>query len=596
MSIPVVPKPTAAEMSAFLSSLRKTVVDEATTQRQQVLQVWKKPLPVRVAEGRAIEGVQILDIREGDGVLELVCPQNDSLFREGDILCLNQGNPLVYPFFMVNLEEDDEQRLLVSFGPGINIGELKRQRTGWVLDVGYLDLSAYILEALAEAGDSLVGRERILPLLMGKAIPQMNPILYERGLDMGQAFGLNWSQSEALGQSYATDLVHLIQGPPGTGKTRVLAHLAQALVSDGERVLVTAFTHRAINNALNKLFEVDPTVSAAKIGPGRRADDLKVPNYEFFGASPLADEAKGYVIGTTTYALRTNRAKGVEFDTVIFDEASQLTVSHAIMGMLQAKKYIFVGDENQLPPVIVTRQAGGLGRQSVFSALAGRGQETLLTETYRMNDELTAWPSAQFYEGMLVCAPGIAERRLHLPRPPARYLDVLDPDDPKVFWSMNHRNTTTRSHREAQAVVGLIDSLITCGVPPQEIGVVTPYRAQGREIRSILRHIIPEDIIRRLIVVDTVERMQGQERDVVIVSLTTSSAAFATQLADFFFQPERLNVAITRPRSKLIIVGSPHVLTARPFSPEQQEAVELLAQLLTSCAMIPYQSDAVWPS
>lgn len=405
---------------------------------------------------------------------------------------------------------------------------------------------------------------------------------------MGQALGLNWSQSEALAQSYATNLVHLIQGPPGTGKTRVLAHVAQALVSDGERVLISAFTHRAINNALNKLVETDPTVPVAKIGAQRRADDLKAPNYETFADSPMADDAGGYVIGTTPFALHTDRARGVEFDTVIFDEASQITVALAIMGMIQAKKFIFVGDENQLPPVVVTRLAGGFTRHSVFSALAGRGHETMLTETYRMNEELTTWPSEQFYEGHLVCAPGVAGRRLDLPRPPTRYLDILDPDDPKVFWDMAHRNTTTRSHREAQAVVGLIESLLGCGFPPQEIGVVTPYRAQGREIRNLLRQIVPEDLIRRLIVVDTVERMQGQERDLIIVSLTTSSAAYATKLADFFFQPERLNVAITRPRSKLILIGSHHVLTANPADREQKENVELMARLLNSCVVIPY--------
>ena len=84
--------------------------------------------------------------------------------------------------------------------------------------------------------------------------------------------------------------------------------------------------------------------------------------------------------------------------------------------------------------------------------------------------------------------------------------------------------------------------------------------------------------------IDTVERMQGQERDVVIVSLTTSNPTFATNLADFFFQPERLNVAITRPRSKLIILGSSHVLMAAPIDPDDAEAAELLGDLLTSCA------------
>jgi DNA replication ATP-dependent helicase Dna2 len=146
-----------------------------------------------------------------------------------------------------------------------------------VLDEGYVDLSHWILDALDEAGDTLIGRTQILPLLMGYARPKVDPRRYERGLEMGETFGLNYSQTEALGQAYATDLTYLVQGPPGTGKTLLLAHLAQALVGDGERVLVTSFTHRAINNALNKLVEVDPTLPAAKIGQQARADDLLAP-------------------------------------------------------------------------------------------------------------------------------------------------------------------------------------------------------------------------------------------------------------------------------------------------------------------------------
>jgi DNA replication ATP-dependent helicase Dna2 len=83
--------------------------------------------------------------------------------------------------------------------------------------------------------------------------------------------------------------------------------------------------------------------------------------------------------------------------------------------------------------------------------------------------------------------------------------------------------------------------------------------------------------------VDTVERMQGQEREVILVSLTTSSPAFAAQLADFFFQPQRLNVAITRPRTKLIIVGSSIVLDTEPADPNHQDWVELLRSLLDTC-------------
>jgi DNA replication ATP-dependent helicase Dna2 len=101
-----------------------------------------------------------------------------------------------------------------------------------------------------------------------------------------------------------------------------------------------------------------------------------------------------------------------------------------------------------------------------------------------------------------------------------------------------------------------------------------------------LRETLLDEGLTRAIVVDTVERMQGQEREVVLVSLTTSNAAFAAQLADFYFQPERLNVAITRPRTKLIIVGSSHVLKAEPTDYDQQAWVELLRSLLDQCMKV----------
>jgi DNA replication ATP-dependent helicase Dna2 len=96
---------------------------------------------------------------------------------------------------------------------------------------------------------------------------------------------------------------------------------------------------------------------------------------------------------------------------------------------------------------------------------------------------------------------------------------------------------------------------------------------------------VPDPDVHRAIVVDTVERMQGQEREVILVSLATSSPYFAAELADFFFQPQRLNVTITRPRTKLIIVGSSLVLRAEPKEPELVEWVELLRDLLQSCTL-----------
>lgn len=577
-------------MGRFLAGMRRLVLDEAATVRQNIHTLWRQPLAARVSDGRAIDGVRVVRVLP-DGLIELACERNLSRFREGDILCLNRGNPFGEPAWMVTLEKDEETRLVVSCRElEINWGEFARERRGWILDEGFIDLSHWILDALDEAGDTLAGRTRILPLLMGYARPSIDPQRYERGLAMGDGFGLNYSQTEAFAQAYATDLVYLIQGPPGTGKTRLLAHLAQALVADGERVLITSFTHRAINNALNKVVEVDPALPAAKIGQSARADDLRADNYETFAASPMAEMSGGYVLGATPFATRTKRLDGVEFETVIFDEASQITLPLAVMGMLAGQKYIFIGDQKQLPPVLTTRLSGGAFRDSVFGSLVERGFDTMLTETYRLSSDLADWSSRHFYDGQLTPAPWVAGRRVAYPRLPARLIDVLDPDEPKVFWDLGHRNTTTRSHKEADAVAYLISTLLNCGFPAGEMAVVVPYRAQARQIRNLLRRLVPDAAVHRQIIVDTVERMQGQECDLVIVSLTTANPAFAADLAEFFFQPERLNVAVTRPRKKLIIVGSRHVLNATPDDPALQESVELLKELLAGCTTVnlPY--------
>lgn len=588
-ALPPLP-PSGTSLGEFVARLALLVRADAAEARRQVSDIWTRPLAERVAAGRAIADVRIVEVRP-DGMLTLACSRNESRFREGDVLLLSRGDPFFEPRFLVTLELDEETELLVSTeSPGITFFDFVAQPDGWVLDEGFLDFSEKVLQALDQAADTAAGRERVLPLLTGRSRPRVDGERFEYGLARAEGWGLNEQQADALASAYASDLAYLIQGPPGTGKTLVLARLAQLLAEDGERVLITAFTHRAITNALNKLHELsllqDSTpVTTVKIGHPARTSGLLVENFATFDASPLPDLSGAYIVGATPFATRSSRLGGVEFDTVIFDEASQITLPLAIMGMLAARRFIFVGDHRQLPPVLATRYGEELLRDSVFGTLVDRGFDTLLETTYRLNNELAAWPSAQFYTGQLTPAPEAATRRVAYSQPPERLSAILDPEEPKVFVDLGHRNATTRSEAEASLAVDLILELLRCGVPADEIGVVAPYRAQGRAIRGLLRKALPEQPeLRRALVIDTVERMQGQEREVVLLSLTTSNPTFASTLADFLFQPERLNVAITRPRSKLIILGSRHLLDASPADPEQQEALELLRDLLDSCA------------
>jgi len=563
----------------LLQRLRDFVNSEFATQFTNLERQWALPLGERVNRGYAIEGLKVENI--DNHIIRLSCQTNESRFREGDFLVLHHSTPTGLEAAQVLLEYDDETLLEVSLQSG-NPFFLQNEPQGWIADESTLDLRHFHLDALDEVADTLRGREIILPMLGGDRSPQIDFARYERASKQAQDAGLDPSQAEAVAQAYATDLFHLIQGPPGTGKTYILAQLVRMLVADGQRVLVSALTHRAINNALNKIFEVDTALPVCKIGLTSRATNLKVPNHENFVLSGFGDMSGGYAVGATPYALRSTRLSGVEFDVIIFDESSQITLPLALMGMLSGQKYIFIGDEHQLPPV-TSLKGTGLGNTSIFGFLNGRGAESMLTTTYRMNDTIAKWPSQQFYDNMLVSSPSTAVRRLKLHQMNGVWDHVLDPESPTVFIDLGHRGNTTRSRKEAETIVELIEALLYARVAPGEIGIVVPYRAQGRLIRNLLRTILDDQETAREIVVDTVERMQGQEREVILVSLTTSNTAFAAQLADFFFQPQRINVAITRPRTKLVIVGSRLVLKAEPYDLVHQDWVEMLKSLIDSC-------------
>jgi hypothetical protein len=125
---------------------------------------------------------------------------------------------------------------------------------------------------------------------MGHNQPVLDPAITERGLALGDAAGLDWSQSETLAHAHAADSLYLIQGPPGTGMTKVLAQLAEALADDGEGVLVTAFTHRAINNAPNMLGRVAPVLEPWQEPSfvGTRPAGMSVPQTLFIQRRDLA--------------------------------------------------------------------------------------------------------------------------------------------------------------------------------------------------------------------------------------------------------------------------------------------------------------------
>jgi DNA replication ATP-dependent helicase Dna2 len=536
-----------AELAAFVAQER----DEAHRQLQEV---WARPLSEKLAAGQTQHFTR-LERADAGAALWAWPGDGESRFREGDLLLLHGGSPLDQLLGRRwSLEAEEDDRWLLR---GSSVAAVLDTYDGGdcYADPDTIDLAPYYERALREIATSPIGRDVVLPLLGGRLDISFDDRDVEEGEHTALAEGFNARQAEAVGLAFGAEQVACIQGPPGTGKTRVLASIARLLVQRGERVLLTSHTHMAIHNAANKIHALGvPVVKISRDTQRKGLDDVIAcrPSLGAWAERP----SNGYVVGATPFATCNARLEHCEFDTVIFDEASQVTVALALMAMRVGRRFVFIGDHKQLPPVVLSRSVLSGESPSVFATLtSGQADHSvMLTETYRMNQWLTAWPSRTHYGGKLTAAGDNRERRLVLRTVPPPLAAVFDPLVTGVFIPTRDRSARTRNARDAELVGELCEAAVAGGLALDDIGIVTPYRAQGRAVRSLLARRFGRAAAGR-VVADTVERMQGQERELIILSLATGDEVFLGVVAGFLFQPERLNVAITRPISKLIVIG-----------------------------------------
>jgi hypothetical protein len=401
----------------------------------------------------------------------------------------------------------------------------------------------------------------------------------------GLAAELNEEQEAAIRSALDCSTYQLIHGPPGTGKTRVLARLIALCLDRGERVLVTCPTNVALDALLIAVMELGVTdfirvaqrshVSDAFWQAVRRAGsprillgDLCALDMDFRAFRNLARAKK--MVGATAYQCAAHpfflRQK---FDRVIVDEAGQLDEPSTLAPLSLARKFVLGGDHLQLPPVVQARQSQSPTKdeycldQSLFERLFLTSPESTISRLrmqYRMNQEVQDIPSRLFYEGLLFPSPEARRRRLSISGgvsddgPVNR---VIDPEQPVVFVNVEGPDSGRARPEEAEAACRIVENLIASGVPSHEIGVITPYRAQQALIRNQLSgsgNGYP------LLTVDTVDRFQGGEREVIILSLCRSD-----EVTSFLADRKRLNVSLSRARSKLILLGHGPVLEEHPL-------------------------------
>ncbi len=547
-------KPRDARSQALLADLRALILAEQAAGRDKVLSVWRRPLLDKVQTGWTQRFVSLERADEGD-TLWAWPDGGESRFREGDLLVLHAGDPSGgWLARSLSFELEEEDRWLLR---GEEVRQLWHRHDGGptFADPDAIDLTDRYLNALDHIAASAFGRDVLLPLLTGDLTPQFFPAELAEGERWARAEGCNPQQALAVATAFAAESVACIQGPPGTGKTRVLALIARLAAARGERLLVTSPTHTAINHALAGI--AAQGLPVVKVGQPSQRRGLPeqvpcVPSLHAWADRP----SHGYVVGATPFAAAGERLKNYEFDTLLVDEASQMTVPLALLAMSRARRFVFIGDQRQLPPVLLSRSILCGDPPSVFARLTAQNADhnVLLEETYRLNRWLTDWPSRHHYGGRLRAVGPNRERRLTLTGLPARWQAVLGPEHSAVFIPTRDRTARVRNQPDADLVADLCAAAVAGGLPPASIGVVTPYRAQGRAVRTaLLRRLGPASA--RPIVADTVERLQGQERELILVSLASGDAGFIARVAGFLFRPERLNVAITRAMTKLVLIG-----------------------------------------
>lgn len=503
-------------------------------------------------------------------LLKVTAKVNLADFKEGECLILHNVNSVVGIKCRLNSFENDDVIILEVFPPDMPSNLDMYYDTPLLLDKDKVDLRNNVyypfIFNLPNYSDNFWKE------LIFNSCPQPtfeNEEFCKQALNDRIEYltlSLLPKQKEAILKCMQAKDYYLIQGPPGTGKSFVLSIIMiEEMIHLKHNVIVIGPNHMAINNAMGQFVKLVPEYAAlaTKVGQSYNAPTIKVKfvdkEYTIDNVTHLnvnwarnlnSQLDLNWLIGLTPHSLYTSRARGLECDTLIIDEAGQMTIPLALMGMLKTKKVIFAGDHKQLPPIVSSDKIKSNLKQSAFQALISDYNCTMLDTSFRMCESICAFVSELFYDG-------------HLKSMKQGYSTKLICDDP--LYSFDHAvvlhdeddEGEQVSDKEAEYIATVIAGFIAKGINTDEIAVLSPFRAQAANIRrAIKKHkgISKEDCNK--IVSDTVDKMQGQEREVIIYSLVSGNIDYMLEMAEFLYNPNKMNVAFSRAKSKLIIVGS----------------------------------------
>jgi len=364
-----------------------------------------------------------------------------------------------------------------------------------------------------------------------------------------------------------------IQGPPGTGKTHTAAHVIAALVQDGQKVGIVANSHAVVNNLLARVAEVAPALAGTalwKVGGGADHPSIVAGRVQHTGNPKDAVEivATGAVaIGGTAWLFSRPELVGT-LDYLFIDEAGQVSLANAVAMGRAARNLVLIGDQMQLAQPTQGVHPGESGLSCLEYLL--QGHQTIPAElgiflgtSYRMHPAVCRFISEAYYEGRLTAAAETHANRIDWDGLAAGV----------TFVPVEHAGRTQSSTEECDEIAALLDRLVgseavidekVCVLSLEDVLIVAPFNAQ---VRALIERLPPGARV------GTVDKFQGQQAPVVIVSMCASTLDDAPRGAGFLLSPNRLNVAISRAQALALVVGSPQLGDVRVRSVEEMKLV-----------------------
>ncbi|KAL7276348.1 DNA replication endonuclease-helicase Dna2 [Rhizina undulata] len=410
-------------------------------------------------------------------------------------------------------------------------------------------------------------RELIVDLV--EPVFKESPTAYP--LDASSQTNLNEDQRRAVEKVMSARDYALVLGMPGTGKTTTIAHIIRALVAQGKSVLLTSYTHTAVDNILLKIrkdkIKILRLGSGSKIHPDvKEFAELAVTQRTTFEELRSAFH-EPRVVATTCLGIHHPIFNERKFDYCIVDEASQITLPVCVGPIRLANTFVLVGDHYQLPPLVKDTEArkGGLDI-SLFKLLSETHPQAVvnLEHQYRMCEEIMTLSNELIYSRRLKCGTEeVAKRMLKIPE--LSGLENLHQDadagvakvclgvecwmkdlfDEKVkACFVNTDDVCAREER-------LVEGFLSCGLEATSIGVISVYRSQLKLIQNLLRK-------RTSVEMHTADKFQGRDKEIIIISLVRSNDQ--ENVGELLRDWRRINVAFTRARTKLLILGSKSTL------------------------------------